>query len=344
MRRLDWLHILQQSRQWILLLCVNSGFFIFLAWVAYPETFKLLVLTMLIFTFVTILIGVLFTWKKQRKQRNTFYQFLREPSAEQEAKLLQVLGDTHKEPLHDLANQLRHLYDELQDAKYQSKEYETFIESWVHEIKTPLSLLHFILQNRKDEMSPLVYQRLDHANITIHDHVERILFYAKLQAVHVDYSLKKVSIVECFEDVLLELQSLLEEQHVSVHKKIKDIPVVSDERALHFILIQLLVNAIKYRNVDSESLIWLETGFEHAKDSYYVKVADNGVGVLQSDLPFIFDKGFTGDTSNQKQSTGMGLFLVKKLCDDLQVEIEVESKYKCGFTIQLLFPKVYKFF
>lgn len=340
MRLLDWLPILQQSRHWILLLCVNSGFFIFLAWVAYPESFKLLVLTMLIFTFITILIGVLFTWKKLRKQRKTFYQFLREPSADHEAKLIQVLGDIHKEPLHDLANQLRHLYDELQEAKYQSLEYKTFIESWVHEIKTPLSLLHFILQNRKDEMSPLVYQRLDHANITIHDHVERILFYAKLQAVNVDYSLKKVSIAECFEDVLLELQSLLEEYHVSVHSEIKDIPVVSDERALHFILIQLLVNAIKYRNVDSESLIWLETGFEQAKDSYYVKVADNGVGVLQSDLPFIFDKGFTGDTSNQKHSTGMGLFLVKKLCDDLQVEIEVESKYKRGFTIQLLFPKV----
>lgn len=339
MKRLDWLHILQQSRQWILLLCVNSGFFIFLAWVAYPETFKLLVLKMLIFTFVTILIGVHFTWKKQRKQRNIFYQFLREPSAEHEAKLLQVLGDTHKVPLHDLANQLCHLYDELQDARYQSKEYETFIESWVHEIKTPLSLLHFILQNRKDEMSQLVYQRLDHANITIHDHVERILFYAKLQAVHVDYSLKKVSIVECFEDVLLELQSLLDEQHVSVYTEIKDIPVVSDERVLRFILTQLLVNAIKYRNVNSESLIWLETGFEHAKDCYYIKVADNGLGVLQSDLPFIFDKGFTGGTSNQKQSTGMGLFLVKKLCDDLQVEIEVDSKYKRGFTIQLLFPK-----
>lgn len=340
MSRLSWFYVLQQSRQWILLLCVNSGFFIFLAWVAYPETFKLLVLQMLIFTFVTIWIGLLFTWKKQRKQRNIFYQFLKEPSTEHETKLLQVLGGTHKKPIHDLANQLRHLFDELQEAKYQSLEYETFIESWVHEIKTPLSLLHFILQNRKDEMSSLVYQRLDHANITIHDHVERILFYAKLQAVHVDYSLKKVSIVECFEDVLLELQSLLEEQHVTVHTEIKDIPVVSDERALHFIFIQFLVNAIKYRNVDSESLIWLETGFEHAKDSYYVKVADNGVGVLQSDLPFIFDKGFTGDTINQKQSTGMGLFLVKKLCDDLQVDIEVESKYKRGFNIQLLFPKV----
>ena len=269
MRRLDWLHILQQSRHWILLLCVNSVFFIFLAWVAYPESFKLLVLTMLIFTLLSILVGALLAWKKQRKQRNTFYQFLREPSAEHEAKLLQVLGDIHKDLLHDLATQLRHLHDELQEAKYQSLEYETFIESWVHEIKTPLSLLHFVLQNRQDEMSPLVFQRLNHANITIHDYVERILFYGKLQAVHVDYSLKKVSIVECFEDVLLELQSLLEEQHVSIYTEIKDIPVVSDERVLHFILIQLLVNAIKYRNVDSESLIWLETGFEHAKAVSY---------------------------------------------------------------------------
>lgn len=340
MRRLNWLHNLQQSRQWILLLCINSGFFIFLAWVAYPESFKLLVLTMLFFTFGTILIGVLVTWKKQQKQRNIFYQFLREPSTEQEAKLLQALGNTYMESLHDLANQLRHLHDVLQEVKYQSLEYETFIESWVHEIKTPLSLLHFVLQNRKDEMSPLVYQRLDHANITIHDHVERILFYAKLQAVHVDYSTKKVSIVECFEDVLLELQSLLEEQHVRVHTEIKEIPIVSDERALHFILIQLLINSIKYRNVNSESFIWIETGFEHAKNSYYVKVADNGLGILQSDLPFIFDKGFTGDANNQKQSTGMGLFLVKKLCDDLQVEVEVESEYKRGFTIQLLFPEI----
>lgn len=340
MRRLNWLHNLQQSRQWILLLCINSGFFIFLAWVAYPESFKLLVLTMLFFTFGTILIGVLVTWKKQQKQRNIFYQFLREPSTEQEAKLLQALGNTYMESLHDLANQLRHLHDVLQEVKYQSLEYETFIESWVHEIKTPLSLLHFVLQNRKDEMSPLVYQRLDHANITIHDHVERILFYAKLQAVHVDYSMKKVSIVECFEDVLLELQSLLEEQHVRVHTEIKEIPVVSDERALHFILIQLLINSIKYRNVNSESFIWIETGFEHAKNSYYVKVADNGLGILQSDLPFIFDKGFTGDANNQKQSTGMGLFLVKKLCDDLQVEVEVESEYKRGFTIRLLFPEI----
>ena len=340
MKKVNWLHLFQHSHHWILLLFLNSALFIFLAWVAYPKEFKILVPTMLIITLVTMLYGVIITLKKQQEKQNPFYQFLKEPSLEKEEHLLQILGNSYKEVVHNLANELRRLHDEALEAKYQSLEYQTFIESWVHEIKTPLSLFHFVLQNRKDEMSSLVYKRLDHANITIHDYVERILFFAKLQAVHVDYSLKKVSILECFEDVLLELQSLLEEQKVSVHTDIKDIPVVSDERALHFILIQLLVNAIKYRNVNSESFIRIETGFEHEKDSYYVKVADNGLGVLQSDLPFIFDKGFTGDTHNQKQSTGMGLFLVKKLCDDLQIEMKAESEYKRGFTMKLLFPKV----
>ena len=66
--------------------------------------------------------------------------------------------------------------------------------------------------------------------------------------------------------------------------------------------------------------------------------SDNGIWVLNSDLNFIFDNGFTGDNSNQKKSTGIGLYLVKKLCDELKIEIGVESEYGKGFAIQFLFP------
>lgn len=340
MKKVRWLHLPQHAYHWMILLCMNSTFFTFLAWVAYPEEFKALVLAMFLVTLTTIVIGVTVTWKIQRKKQHIFYKFLKDPSVERETQLSQILGKAYREVVHALANELRHLKDATQEAKHQSLAYKTFIESWVHEIKTPLSLFHLVLQNRKDEMSSLVYQRLDHANITIHDYVERILFFTKLQAVHVDYSLKKVVVSDCIEDVLLELQSFLEEQNIVVHTEIKDIPVICDERALHFMLTQLLINAVKYRNLDSESFINIETGFESAKDSYYIKVADNGLGVLQSDLPFIFDQGFTGDTHNQKQSTGIGLFLVKELCDDLQIEIKVESEYMRGFIIKLFFPKV----
>jgi signal transduction histidine kinase len=336
----DWLAILKQSRTWVLLLCINNAFFIFLAWAAYPETFGLLVGIMIVFSIASIVVGMLFAWKGKAKQDKVFYKFLREPSPEQEHALIQSIGVLHIEEVNALASKLRTLNDQLDEVKLQSLDYEEFIESWVHEIKTPISLVNFVLQNRKEEMSELVYQRLEHARITINDHVERILFYARLQAAHVDYKLERVSLNLCCEDVLLELQSFLDEKEVKVISRMKDVPVVSDEKALQFILTQILVNGVKYANEKTDRFIWLNTGFDHMKNRYFLRITDNGIGVLHSDLPFIFNKGFTGDHPNRKQSTGMGLYLVKKLCDDLQIEIEVDSEYGKGFTIQFLFPKV----
>lgn len=340
MKPRDWLSMLKLSRVWILLLCINNAFFIFLAWVAYPETFELLVGMMIIFTIVSIALGMLLVRKSQAKKDKVLNHFLKEPSHEQEWVLIESIGDIHKEKVHNLANKLRLLNDQLDEVKLQSRDYEEFIESWVHEVKTPISLLNFVLQNRKVEMSDLVYQRLEYARITISDNVEQILFYARLQAAHVDYNLERVSLNVCLEDVLLELQSLLDEKEVKVISQMEDIPIVSDEKALQFIFTQILVNTVKYANEKNDSLVWLKTGFDSVKNRYYLRISDNGIGVLHSDLPFIFDKGFTGDNPKRKQSTGIGLYLVKKLCDELQIEIEVESKYGQGFEIQFLFPKI----
>lgn len=338
MRLQNWLDVLKSSSIWIFLLAINYAFFMFLAWVAYPEAFKLLVGMMLIFSIGSVVLGIFFTWKKQKKQEALFYTFLREPSPEHESAFIQSIGVNYKEQVHHLADKLRMLTDQLDDIKLQSLDYEEFIESWVHEIKTPISLVNFVLQNRQDEMSTLVYQRLEHAKIAIHEHVEQILFYARLQAPHIDYQFEKISLTDCFEDVLLELQALLDEEEMEVDLQVEDVPMVSDERALQFIFIQIILNAVKYANGKTNRLISLQTGFDNVKDRYYIKISDNGLGVLRSDLPFIFDKGFTGDHPQRKQSTGIGLYLVKKLCDDLQLEIDVGSTYEKGFSIQFTFP------
>lgn len=340
MKPRNWLTMLKLSRAWILLFCINSAFFIFLAWVAYPETFELLVGIMIIFSAASIVLGMLLVRKSQMKKDKVFYNFLREPSREQQCVLIESIGEIHTEKVNYLANKLRMLNDQLDEVKLQSLDYEEFIESWVHEIKTPVSLLNFVLQNRKEEMSELVYQRLEHAKININDNVEQILFYARLQAAHVDYKLERVSLNQCFEDVLLELQSFLDEKDVKVIFQMEDVPIVSDERTLQFIFTQIILNAVKYSDEKKDSFIWLKTGFDSVKNRYYLRICDNGIGVLNSDLPFIFEKGFTGDNTNRKQSTGIGLYLVKKLCDELQIEIEVESKYGKEFVIQFLFSKI----
>lgn len=335
-----FLNIIKEYRPWILLLCISNVFFILLAWLAYPETFRLLAGSMIIFSIICIVFGVILVSKRQEKQDKSFYNFLREPSKKHEAELIEAIGKLHKEKVKYLADRLRSLNDQFDEAKLQALDYEEFIEGWVHEIKTPISLAALVLENRKEEMSQLAYQRLEHARINISDNVEQILFYARLKVAHVDYRVERISLITCCEDVQLELQSLLDEKEVKVVYRMKDIPIVSDKRSLQFILMQIFVNAVKYSNEKIDSFIFLETGLNTIENRYYLKISDNGLGVLSADLPFIFDKGFTGDNTNRSKSSGIGLYLVKKLCDQLQIEIEVEAEYGKGFAIQLLFPIV----
>ncbi|MDR1773397.1 MAG: hypothetical protein LBR30_00775 [Clostridioides sp.] len=104
----------------------------------------------------------------------------------------------------------------------------------------------------------------------------------------------------------------------------------------------MFVNAVKYSKKDEKSRIWIKIGFGKEKNKYYLSISDNGVGVYTSDFPFIFDKGFTGDNSDRTQSTGIGLYLVKKLCEELNIEISARSKRTEGFEIKFWLPVIEK--
>lgn len=334
----DWLNILKESRHWILLLCISNAFFVFLAWLAYPDTFKVIVLNMIVFSCISLYVGSLFERKKRKKYRKCFYDFIRKPSVENEKKLIEQVGNSHRLVIVDLANKLRMLNDELASSKLHIQNYETFIESWVHEIKTPISLLTLVTENRKEEMSMLVYQRLEHVRITMNENVEKILFYARLQATHMDYKLDRILLSDVIQETLFDLQPLLDEKDITVVSKTNDLMVVTDEKVLRFILGQVFSNSIKYVKENEDNTILIKTSIDKVRNQCCLEIEDNGIGVLNSDLPFIFDKGMTGDHANRKQSTGIGLYLVKKLSDALQIVIEVDSQYGQRFTIKFLFP------
>lgn len=335
---MNWWNVLQESRHWVVLLCISNAFFTFMAWLAYPGTFKVIVLNMIVFSCVSLFVGIYWEKKKRKKYKTYFDHFIRKPSVENEMKLIKQVGDSHRLVIADLANKLRLLHDELTASELHIQNYETFIESWVHEIKTPIALLTFVTENRKDEMSSLVYERLEHARMTIDENVEKILFYARLQATHMDYRLDKVLVSDVIEETLFDYQPLLEENKIEVFSGMKDISIVTDEKILRFILGQTISNSVKYVKEKEKPIISIRTNVDPIRNAYCLEIEDNGIGVLTSDLPFIFDKGMTGNHTNQKQSTGIGLYLVWKLCEALNIQVHVESQYEKGFTIQFLFP------
>ena len=104
-------------------------------------------------------------------------------------------------------------------------------------------------------------------------------------------------------------------------------------QAVFFILNQLIANAVKYRT--EQPVLRIST--HKRQDQVVLVVEDNGIGIAASDLPRIFEKGFTGQNGRMvQQSTGIGLYLCKRLCEKLGIGIMAESS-EHGTAISLSF-------
>ena len=328
-----------ESGIWIFLLISTNLFFIFMIWLVSPKNFKILVGVMIIFTLIVILIGLFFEGNKISKQKVYFERFLHEPNEENEVKLLNILNENYIDPIKNIGDKLRNLEKEIKENEEKYLEYEDLIEGWIHEIKTPIHLGTLLLENRKDEMSSLVYKRFNHVIHSISIDLDLILYYARLQYSHINLKLKKVDINEIISDVIMDLNSLIKENNISLEVEVENKNVVTDEKTMKFILSQAIENALKYSK-DKEKYILIKSGIYKEDERAYLEIKDNGLGVEKQDIPFIFDKGFTGNYDNVKKSTGIGLYLVKKYCDLMKIDIEVDSIINKEFSIKFIFPHV----
>lgn len=132
----------------------------------------------------------------------------------------------------------------------------------------------------------------------------------------------------------------LEEKQIHITMDLGNAQVLTDQRSLEFILAQLLANAITYLPVMQEEK---EISFvaQHREKEVILLVKDNGIGVKPSDLPFVFEKGFSGDNQEvNKKTTGMGLYLVRELAKSLNFDCQAQSEYGKGFGVELRFPVV----
>ncbi|AET67180.1 signal transduction histidine kinase [Desulfosporosinus orientis DSM 765] len=223
--------------------------------------------------------------------------------------------------------------EEINNYKNIQEEYREYIELWVHEIKTPISSSKLIAQNNRSEPLNSVLDELDE----IEGYVEQVLYYAKSNAVEKDYIIKEISLEKPVFSALKRNSSMLIRSGISVSAENLNNKVYSDIKWLEFILHQLIINAIKYAK---DSAAWIRITSQEEENSCILQVSDNGIGIEQSELPRVFEKGFTGTNGRLRgKSTGMGLYICQKLSDKLGISIIAESTFEKGTTITLVFPK-----
>lgn len=170
--------------------------------------------------------------------------------------------------------------------------------------------------------------------------IERILYYERVESKNLDYIFSSISLNEICNDIISEYKNIVEEQNIEIINKVDNFNVISDNKGLLFILRQILSNSIKYVDKQKQNnFIQLSSKVDGKRIELLIR--DNGLGVKLYDIPFLFNKGFTGDLGQyKKQSTGMGLYLANKVAQNLKIEMIISEEYKDGFQISLLFPLV----
>lgn len=333
---------LQAYKHWFLIIIATAVLFSFFAWLAYPEAFKVLIGLMAVYTLAIIAFALFISIRKQKIIEAAFQVFLSEPNEANEEILCQVSPKTHWRYIREIAKAIRSYQTEINNQVTQLDDYENYIEGWVHEIKKPLSLMTLVLDNRGNEMSPLVRQRMVHVRDQVLGNVERILFYARLEANHKDYMFERLNILTFCKATTEMHQSLLDESAFEVEFIGEDLEVLSDRKGLAFILEQIIANSVQYVSQNRKRpALKFEVVYNEMIDKTVLHISDNGAGVAEEDLPFIFDKGFTGGCSSYtREATGMGLFLVRRMAYDLAIQLDVKSEIDAGLTISLIFPRV----
>lgn len=219
----------------------------------------------------------------------------------------------------------------LEDEKKQNK---MMIYRWVHQLKTPLSVIQLIAQkNRGQADNKTIAQSAGQIQYAL----DQVLNLYKLDAIQNDFHVERLSLREIAKDSINALKSSFIEQ--GIFPKLdagEQFFVYSDSKWLRFVLHQLLTNALKYSDRGKSITVRVSA----AQDEIVLSVEDEGCGIQPEDLPRLFALFFTGQNGRLRgESSGLGLYMVKQILDYLGHRIEVDSSVGVGSKFQIFFAK-----
>ena len=219
----------------------------------------------------------------------------------------------------------------VSDARAAQREYREYVEGWVHEIKTPITAARLICRKLDGDTRRRLVCELDQ----VQAHVERALFYARAESPERDCVIRQTQLSQLVAQAVGEHRALLIQSGVRVETDGLDCSVYTDGKWAAFVLGQLLQNAARYRGPEPVVTISARPLGRQVR----LTVVDNGVGIPAHELPRVFDRGFTGSNGRARGgSTGIGLYLCKKLAGFLELGLEISSEEGAGTVVTLTFP------
>ena len=282
------------------------------------------------------LIGLIYEYNKKKK----YYNYLEKMLNHLKEKYL--ITEVIKKPefiegkiLYETLEQInKSMHENVNKYKYNVKDYKDYIELWIHEIKIPLATSKMIIENNKNTVTKNIEEELD----KIENYIDQALYYARSNTLEKDYLIRKYNLKNIVNESIKKNKTMLIQEKVEINTHDLNNIIYTDSKWIIFILNQLIQNSVKYKN--KERTLEIEMFSKENKDNTILYIKDNGIGIKKNEINRVFEKGFTGTNGrlSNKKSTGIGLYLCKKLCDKLGISIELDSKENEYTIIKIIFP------
>lgn len=205
-----------------------------------------------------------------------------------------------------------------------------FYGLWIHEIKTPIAENNLILDDPEPDID-LIRKN----NKRIEEYLNILLGFVRFNSKNNDYVFKEFGIEPLVKGIIREKSYDFISRKISINIGDLNYKTISDEKWLGFIISQILNNSLKYTKTGGIIKIYFK--------NKGLVIEDNGIGIKSSDLPRVFEMGYTGENGRMLgSSTGLGLYLVKSIGNDLNLGIKIESKEGKFTKIMISFPKLTK--
>ncbi len=242
-----------------------------------------------------------------------------------------IEGKILKETIQDTG---KSMLENVNHYKNIQEEYKEYIELWIHEVKIPIAASKMIIENNKNSVTKSIDEELD----KVENYIEQALFYARSNAVEKDYIINKTNLKEIVSGSILKNKTTLLNEKVALELKDIEQEVYTDSKWATFIINQIIQNAIKYSKKENKKI---EIYSKTKNDKVLLYIKDNGIGIKKGEITRVFERGFTGENGRivGQKSTGIGLYLCKKLCDKLGLGIELNSEKDIGTEVRIIFPK-----
>lgn len=278
---------------------------------------------------VCIIFGILFLIIGFLRTKKRHKEFTAQKSSTCETLTLPESQTVTEQDLSEICENLRREnINERSDAQNRYRDMIDYYTVWAHQIKTPIASMKLSLENEDSDLS----RRLNAQLFRTQQYVDMVLAFLRLDSTSSDYIFKEYSLDEILKQSLKKFAPDFIGRKLHLEFNPTEISVITDEKWLSFVIEQLLSNSLKYTR---------EGGIKIEKcEDFAIKIEDTGMGIASQDLPRIFEKGYTGTTGRtDKSSSGLGLYLCKRICANLGIEIKITSKTGVGTTVYLYFSR-----